>query len=356
MNNKERILNILSGKKPDKVPFMPFSELIPRGSFEREMRNKGMGLITHAGSMWSEMPNVEVTTKNVNSELVTIYHTPIGDVSTVYITHVSGLSNDGKVQKNFLIRNVEDYKSVIFMIDNTTFHVDKEAFYKVEKDLGEDGITHVWTEEPPYMDAQYFLGLEKWSYDQYDYPEEFQNLLDALERRQERRFKILMGCPEKYLINLGNLAGNFGPKQYEKYILPYYEKYVPMFKKYGKLCTLHADALNLKQYKDIVVKTGVDVIEAFTPPPTGNLSLAEAREAWGENKTIWINFPETIFYSGYEKTKEYTIELLKSDPCYNKFIGMTEMGLMGVNDQNEEIFKLGIRAILDAIDEAGIYE
>ena len=355
MNNMDRMLAILNGKKPDRIPFMPFTELIPRGEFEREMRDRGMGLISSCTSLWSEMPNVSFTIKSVNGEKITTYHTPKGDVSTVHRTHYQGISNDSSVQKEFMIKDIKDYEPAIFMIDDTIFHVNEAIFRKTEMDLGGDGFTHVWTDEPPYMDAQYFLGLERWSFEQHDHPEEFQMLLDALERRQERRMRLLLDCPEKYLINLGNLAGNFGPKQFTEHALPYFKKYNSLLKKCGKICTIHADALNLYEYKDIIKESGIDVIEAFTPPPVGNLSLADARKAWGEGVTIWINFPETVFYEGYKDTKKYAIYLLKSDPCHNKFIGLTEMGLLGTNESNEELFKNGIRAIMDAIDEAGIY-
>jgi len=42
--------------------------------------------------------------------------------------------------------------------------------------------------------------------------------------------------------------------------------------------------------------------------------------------------------------------LLKSDPSYNKMIGFTEMGVMGVNENNRSIFEEGFQAIIDAID------
>lgn len=355
MTNRERILAILNGKTPDRVPFIPFAELIPRGQFEREMRSRGMGLMPSAvSSLWPEMPDVSTSQRSVNGELVVTYHTPAGDVSVTRRTHAGRLSNDSSVQEEFLIKDVKDYEPVIFMIDDTNYHVDSDSYNYNDWVLGDDGIVHSWTDEPPYMDAQYFLGLEKWSYEQYDHPDEFSRLLDALERRQERRFKLLLDCPDLF-INLGNLAGNFGPNQFEKYMLPYFKKYALLFKEQGKICTIHADALNLSEFKELIVETEIDVIEAFTPPPVGNLSLADARKAWGEGKTIWINFPETIFYEGYEKTKQYTVDLLRSDPCPNKFIGPTEMGFVGVNENNFKLFQDGFRAVMDAIEEAGVY-
>jgi len=354
MNNRERIEAILGGGIPDRIPFLPFSELIPRGSYEREMRARGMGFIVHGASLWSEMPSVEVSQRTRDGEATATYRTPVGEVMTKYRTHAQGASNNASVQQEWLIKGVEDYHAVIFMIDDTTYHVDQSAYRKAVADLGDDGIVHTWTDEPPYMDAQYFLGLEKWSYDQYDHPNEFRALLEALARRQERRLQMLLECPDSF-INLGNLAGNFGPSQYKEYILPYYHRYVPWFRDRGKRLTIHADALNLSRYLDLVPLTEVKIIEAFTPPPVGDLALRDARGAWGEDVTIWINFPETVFYGGYDATRRYVIELLQSDPCPNKFLGMTEMGLMGVNESNEAIFKEGIRAIMDGLDELGPY-
>ena len=69
------------------------------------------------------------------------------------------------------------------------------------------------------------------------------------------------------------------------------------------------------------------------------------------------NFPETIFWSGAEETKRYTIELLKSDaPGSALVISFTEMGPWGaVTDEAERAFKEGTLAVLEAIEEVGNY-
>ena len=356
MNNRERVLTILNGGTPDRIPFLPFSELVPDSSFVQEMRKRGMGLITHCSSVGSKIEGIEIIEELIDKKTVITYHTPIGKLYETYDNSVGKVitGHNLGVRTDFLIKDVKDYDVAIYIIDHTEHFIDEAQFYSTDNELLSDGITHCWTDEPPFMDAQYYLGLENWSFHQFDYPEEFQRLLDALGRRQERRLQLLLDCPDM-LINLGNLAGNFGPPQYKEFMLPYYEKYVPLFKAKGKITTIHADANNLLEYKELLSKTGVDVIEAFTPPPFGNLSLAEARKAWGGEKTIWINFPEAVFYEGYEYTKNYTIELLKSELCPNKLLGLTEMGLLGVDGENIKVFQDGIRAIMDAIDEAGEY-
>ncbi|HUU54413.1 MAG TPA: hypothetical protein VMY87_05780, partial [Armatimonadota bacterium] len=72
---------------------------------------------------------------------------------------------------------------------------------------------------------------------------------------------------------------------------------------------------------------------------------------------IWVNFPETLFLLGKERTYEYTVELLKQDKQSGRLvIGMTEMGSYGItDDESERQFKEGMRAIVDAIDEYGVY-
>jgi hypothetical protein len=355
MTNRERIETVLAGGKPDRTPFLPFSELIPRGSFELSLRRRGMGFIRHAGSVWSELPHVEVCSRSEGGIARSTYVTSAGELSTAFKTHAGPLSNDASVQTEWMIKNESDYPAAIALIDDAVFNRDPDTSTRADIELGDDGILHTWAVEPPYMDAQYFLGLEAWSWHQVDHPAEFRSLLQALERRAGRNLSAQLECQDR-LVNLGNLAGNFGPHAYRELVLPFYRKYVPLFKERGIKTTLHADALNLRQFVDIIPETGVDVVEAFTPPPVGDLPLEEARKAWGEKTTIWINFPETVFHYGYEAIKRYTIDLLRSDPSPNKFLGMTEMGLLGAQGKNERIFRQGFEAIMDALDVGGTDE
>lgn len=118
---------------------------------------------------------------------------------------------------------------------------------------------------------------------------------------------------------------------------------------------MHAHANNLSHFKELVPETGCDVIRAFTTAPVGDISLLDARAAWGKDTIIWINFPETIFLSGAEATKRYTIDLIKSNSSKNALvIGFTEMGVWGaMTDDVERMFREGTLAIMNAIEECG---
>ena len=359
-----RINAVLHHQPPDQVPFAPYDNLMPRGDFVRELRNRGMGLCLRRSTIWPEMPHVSLEIRTEGDTMVTTYHTPVGDVSTRTRTHAGRISDGQAVELEGMIKSVKDYAPVIFMLEDTVFHVDNSAYFDAVRDVGRDGIVRDFGldfESPPYgATRRYFgdiYGLDRWIYAQLDYPDHFARLLQAQERRDERRLQLAADSPAEF-IAFGWLEGLWGPDKFRQYELPFYQKWLPFLQARGKICALHCDATkNLRSYQDVIAQTGIDVVEAFTPPPVGELSLPEARAAWGNKTIIWLNFPETIFWSGPERTKAYTIALLKSDaPGRALVIGFTEMGLWGAtDDETERVFKAGIMAVMEAIEAYGHY-
>jgi len=362
MNFIERINAILHDEMPDQVPFAPYDNLMPRGSFERELRNRGMGLCTRISTIGASMPNVTIEQRADGDTMLNIYHTPDGDVSTRTKSGLGRINDAQVVEIEGMIKDVDDYDPVIFMLEDTVFSVDNSLYYDTVRDLGSDGIVRDYAldfEAAPYGAVRRYFGeinnLERWVYAQMDHPDHFAALLEAQTRRDERRLAMMVYSPAEFL-GLGWLEGIWSPAQFKKYELPFYQKWVSYFQSKSKICALHCDATkSMRGYKDLIAQVGFKVIEAYTPPPVGELSLAEVRRAWREDTVIWVNFPETIFYSGYEVTNQYTIDLLHSDaPGDHLVISFTEMGLWGaLNDETERIFKTGTLAVMDAIEEHG---
>lgn len=362
MNFLERINCTLHNGMPDSVPFAPYDNLIPRGSFERELRNRGMGLCKRISTISGLMPNVTIEERVDGETILKIYHTPNGNVQTRSKTGYGRINDAQVVEIEGMIKDTHDYDPVIFMLEDTVFQTDNNVYYDTLRDMGTDGIARDWAldyEAAPYGAIRRYYGeignLDKWIYAQQDHPDHFAALLEAQTRRDERRLALVADSPAE-LLGLGWFEGIWGPAQFKKYEYEFYKKWVPYLQSKGKICILHCDATkSMKAYKDLIASIGFKVIDAFTPPPVGELSLAEVRQAWGNDTVIWLNFPETIFYSGYDATKQFTIDLLRSDfPGTSLVIGFTEMGLWGaLNDETQEIFKKGTLAIMDAIDEHG---
>ena len=262
-----------------------------------------------------------------------------------------------------MIKSVEDYDPVIFAIEDEVFYEDYINCDYTVRDFRDDCLIRIAGLNSPY-DASYSYfgertpnGLKNWVYAQVDHPDHFAKLLEALERREERRFRVIADSPGEvmYLRGLGGWYGPwYGPKQFERYALPFFQKYVPLLHEKERLLSLKADTTNLKAFKELIPETGVDIVDGFTPPPVGDLSIAEARTAWGDEIIIWVNFPESIFWEGAEATKRYTVDLIRSDPSCALIIGMTVMGTsMIADEETAQVFKAGMRAIMDGVEECG---
>lgn len=360
-----RINAVLHHEEPDQIPFAPYDNLMPRGEFVRKLRNRGMGLCLRRSTIWSEMPNVSIETRTEGDILITTYHTPEGDVSTRSKEHAGRISDNLNIETEGMIKSVADYDPVIFMLEDTVFHVDNSVYFNTLRDVGHDGIYREWGldfETSPYgATRRYFgdaYGLDRWIFHQHDHPDHFARLVQAQVTRDEKRLRLVAESPAEF-VSFGWIEGIWGPEQFRQHELPFYKKWVPFLQSKGKICALHCDVTKgLRQYKKVIAETGIDVVEAFTPSPVADLSLKEARDTWGRDTIIWVNFPETIFWTeGAEGTKQYTIELLKSDaPGNSLVIGFTEMGLWGpTDDETAQVFKAGTLAIMEAIERYGNY-
>lgn len=359
MNFYERLYATLHGGQPDQIPFAPYDNLVPRGDFERELAARGMGVLHRLnGRIWSEMPHVEIETRTEGDLVRTIYHTPEGDVWTERKTHLGRVTGVTGIQTEGLIKEVKDFDPVLFMIEDTVYHADDTVYYDQARQWGSYCLLRDNALHPPYDSTRGlfggYSGIPAWIYAQTDYPDHFAALMAALERREERLFPLVAASPGDFL-GFGSLDTHFGPRGWRQHVLPFYEKFVPMLHEAGKILAFHAHGSNNLAYADLIRESGVDVVEAFTPPPVGDLSIEEARRRWGPDVVIWVNFPETVFYYGYEETKRYTAELLRSDPPGHRLVlGFTEMGTYGITDaESERLFKSGFRAVAEAIEEYG---
>jgi hypothetical protein len=374
VNAPERVRAVLHHETPDQVPFVPYEHLVPRGEFIREMRNRGMWLCTACTpTYWSEWPHVRFTTSTKGTVTTTLWETPEGSVASRCRTHLSRevasrvLYGNAGVERNVLeegfIKDVQDYTPVIFAIEDEVLHEDYVNYEYAVRDFREDCLVRVAGLSSPY-DASYSYfgertsdGSANWSRAQTDHPDLFTELLEALERRQERLFRVIADAPGE-VMQLTGLSGWYGPsyspEQFEKHSLPFFRKYVPLLRKEGRLLSVKADTPNLSSFADLVPEIGVDILEGFTPPPVGDLSLPEARAAWGDELVIWVNFPESIFWEGAEATRSYTFDLLRGDPGGALVLGMTVIGTSRiVDEQTAQVFEAGMRAIMDAVEAHG---
>ena len=76
----------------------------------------------------------------------------------------------------------------------------------------------------------------------------------------------------------------------------------------GKLTFSHYDGDNLS-LRDCLASVDINIIEAFTPPPMCDMTIAQARQAW-PNKVVSINFPATLFSEPADVIEKYVCDYM----------------------------------------------
>ena len=358
MTPKERILAVLNGDTPDLIPFVMYEELVPRGCFEREMRDRGAALLLFCSPVWSETPNVSVKYNTKNGIRTVTYQTPRGEVSERSRTRMDKLDQGGAIGIDGLIKSEHDFDPVISMIDDTEFHLDPDSYSAAVSQTGEDGIVFSPGPDAPFSGTISYFGshggLANWVYARQDCPEAFARLVAAEERKVERQLSALFESNAD-IVALGAIDGQEGRRLFVKGgVSDYYLNAIDRLHERGKRCSLHTHAANNSLYLDLIGKSGVDILESYAAPPMGDTTLAQAREECGEGTPIIAAAPENEFLLGPERTREYVLSLIESDPRPDRLMfGLSEMGTFGLTEETEPLFQDGLRALMDAVEEYG---
>lgn len=327
MNIKENALAVFRHEEPDMVPWLPDQGVLLTGSLERKLRNMGMGL--HAGARVYDMvqPHVRVEERKEGNIINRTYKTPVGDVSTLQTLDFASNQEFYRIPwtKEYMIKSVEDFEVVKFMIEDTEYSPDYKPFLNAERWMGNDGIVTTGCERSPFQKILIeFTGYKNGVILLHRFPKEFEELRGMIEKKQEEFYKILADSPADIVILPSNIDGvMISPKLFQKYYVPFYNRQARLLHKKGKILGCHMDG-RLGILKDLIAKTDLDVIEAFTPPPMGDLPISVVKTAWKE-KIIWVNFPEAVCLYGVDKLRDYAMELLREGaPCGNFIVGVTE--------------------------------
>jgi len=341
----ERIKAVLSGERPDKVPWTIYSMLLPRGHFERKMRDMGLGIVGGCSLCKASMPNVRVETRTEGDYVYTTYHTPIGEASSKIRTGLKFQSPGGSAIVEHPIKGIKDIEVIKYLIEDLVYEPDYDGYGQLEEELGNDGVITSGIGYTPLMEVIINqMGFKTFAMTLVRHPDEISELVEVFGRKQIELLRILRDSPVG-IISLGdNIDGVFiSPALFEKYLSPYYDRYTDLL--IGKVVMSHMDG-RLRVLKDLIARTKLGVIEAFTPPPMGDLPIIEAKDAWND-KVIWMNFPEEIFLRSAEEIRSFTVELLEEiAPGDGFIIGITE-------DINPHHFNKGMEIVTETISKYG---
>ncbi|NLE99972.1 MAG: hypothetical protein GX601_03255 [Anaerolineales bacterium] len=355
MTPRERVEAALLGQSHDRVPFTVHLEKLPRGAVERELRNEGLCLVQRSPSVFHvETPRVvEEQTQQVDPDGVarirTVWRTPVGVVTTaVQRVPVGPTPLDRQMgwttwTAEFPFKGPADYGPLEFLIRDRCYTPNYEEFAAQDALVGGDAIMRAGIGYSPLQEIIYrIMGVERFAFEWAERRTRLLALYDALTDDRRKQYPIVAASPAL----ITNYGGNVCPEvvgrdRFERYILPHYDEAADVFHAHGKLLGVHFDA-NVRALAPGIARSRIDYVEAFTPAPGSDMTVAEACAAWPD-KALWIHFPSPLFLQSDLAIEETSRRFVReAAPCNRFLIGITE-------DMPSPRMLDGCRAILRAL-------
>ncbi len=351
MTPRERVIAVLKGEPVDKVPFTIYECMIPQCSVERDLRTRGLCIVDrHVSVVKGSSPNCvwesATYSEDGKKRTRTVIKTPGGELSTV--SEPAGFTS---WTVEHLFKGPEDYKALRAMVADQSVEPDYDGFAQAERWKGDDVILRAGVGGMPLHQIMIqWMGVETFAFEWMDRPDEILALEKLMADNLRKVFPIVAAAP----ITHANFGGNevpevMGPVRYEKFCLPLMQECAEEFHKQGKWLGSHMDGNNAP-WKELLAVSGMDYIEAFTPAPDTDMTMAEALSAWPD-KVMWINFPSSVHLASNEKVKEATREILAAAADDAKKCGRNRL-IMGITeDIPDHRWQESLSAIAEAIDE-----
>jgi len=309
MNKRECLITALRGGNSDRIPWTIYKWILDNVDPGAASRMLDRGLIP----IDSECLFKRIYDKTVTMEIREEGEGRAKKVHTTFITPLGRITEEygfdetigSKWISEHFIKELDDYKVLQYVFENTTIVPDYDRFEAADKAMGDQGI--VLGEVIPiplvWLWVNY-MGVDVWSEGLLVYTEEFNSLHSSLVLLYEQMIRAAADSPAEVIWFGDNVTGSvISPDTYSRFCMPVYEKACHVLHEAGKLTFAHYDGDNFP-LKDLIGRTGLDVIEAFTPPPMEKMTVEEARKAWPD-KVLSLNFPGNLFREPSEVIEKY---------------------------------------------------
>lgn len=313
MTSKERIIASLHGKPVDYVPFSPFLAYVWE-SFSPEIQKAGQ-LEFHktigADPLWrggacpvkAIMPEgIERKVVQEGDKQVTYVTTPVGGYNFAHAR-----SEDGNTLfcVEHPLKTEEDYKVRMWIEENTRYELNNEAVEEHFKGNGREGLTIgqlIPRCKSAYQDmVEFFAGTEALIYAQMDFPETVKSLWEIMVQNDLKAVKMSVESDFDYFLTWEDSSTqNYSPDQYDEFIGSEIGQWCDILADAGKYYIQHACG-HVAALTERMRDHGVFAIESISPPPTGNLTIKDARAMVGDTMGIIGGIEPTQFLNLSEK-------------------------------------------------------
>jgi hypothetical protein len=329
MTPRERVEAALFRRPHDRVPFTAYAEFVPQCAVERSLRNDGlclvhinikrMGFTVNTPACAAE--SLHYTERGTGRSMIrTRVRTPRGNLTWL------GSDVGYTVWRHEMpFKGPEDYAPLIAYVEDMRIEPDYGTILGDRAMRGDDVFIMPAVGFSPLIDIIItWMGVETFAIEWAERRDEVMRLYRALLERDRQLFRVLADGPLPAIDYCGNISPQVvGHQRCEELVFPVYEEFADILHEKGKLLVVHLDA-DCGPLADLVAKSRIDVIDAFTPAPDTDMSVAQARAAWPD-KVLWVNFPSSQHLASDKVIRETTSRIIEENGGDDLLlIGITE--------------------------------
>jgi len=308
MTFRQRLLTALNGDRPDIMPW--FADLTywyhaeqMNGTLPAEYEgdegfvklhvDHGVGYyLGYAPVHVISYENVKTTREVYGEDVVTRWETPVGSI--VGRNRVlPATASEAPVQ--WPVTTAEDLKVLRYIADSTRTVADHTRLNHLKQLCGDQGHPTVLPPRSPVsqMLAQW-TGATNLTFLLADAPQQTTATLSALARAADAAYEIIVGCDTPFVELPDNLSGEVVTRLFERHQFDYYLRRVEQLHAAGKKVGTHLDG-TVRGILPLLVRTGLDFIEAITPQPTGDVAIEDLRDLAGPDVVLFGGMPGAMF-------------------------------------------------------------
>ena len=353
MRSRERLLAAIRGGAMDRTPWSPFLayywESLPRDVQEKGqfpyLRGMGADPLLRGSHFLTKITwqNCRIEEQRRGKEVYHSYITPVGALTEKSVYSETG---DTTFLVEHPVATKEQFRTLQYMYEHMKIEPDLGPFEADKARWGEDALllpvigTGMKTAFQSLV--EHWVGTENLAYALCDEPEAVEECLEVMWTRDEENLRLsLDSSADGFIFWEDSSTTNISPAFFRKYTMPQINQWGRMIHGEGRLLVHHACG-HIKDLLPLMAQTEIDAIESISPPPTGNVTLAQAAAALPERIALIGGLePVRLLTGTVEDVMEDARSLLRdmagrrfvlanSDSCppgvaYEKFLAVTEL-------------------------------
>ena len=302
MTERERLIKVLRGETPDRVPWFADLghwfraesgeqwDLFKINSCTKEIadlhREVRAGWYIEVGSLHEEYyDDGVVREKEIIGDLaVERFLTPIGEI---YMERKwSPISFSWGITKH-MVENMNDLEILLYAVERRKFIPKYENWEEMERIGGDIGLGFPGLGYTGLGSLiSYYMGIQNTIYALYENPEIIERYINTYNKNHLELVDLYCKSPAPHLIFTDNLSSDVQtPDIFRQYSFNHYKAIAEHVHEAGKTVSTHIDG-RIDGIIGITAEAGIDVADACTPKPTGDLTPLEIRKQAGNNMVL----------------------------------------------------------------------